>query len=249
MNIKASAQDHGFDLTHFESIGSTNDAALDYLRSSGHGNHWFVADEQTGGRGRLGRQWSSPKGNLYASLALLDPCEIAHGFQLGFVAALAIYDTMIGLGAPSHELSLKWPNDVLLNGAKLSGILIEGGVLADGAFGVVIGCGINLALHPTNTPYHATDLAEAGIVATTGDCFAALAKTFRANLDFFDKGNGFGYIRQRWIERVRGIGGPISVRQTNGVIEGIFEGLDDQGRLLLAHDEKVTAIIAGDVFY
>ena len=76
-----------------------------------------------------------------------------------------------------------------------------------------------------------------------------MAQAFRSNLDYFDNGKGFGYIRKQWIERARGIGGPISVRQANDVIEGTFQGLDDQGKLLLAHDGKVTAIIAGDVFY
>ena len=249
VSLIALAAEQRFDVTHFESIGSTNDAAMGHLRASGIGDHWFVADEQTGGRGRLGRQWSSPKGNLYASLAIRDPCPIALGYQLGFVAALAIYEAVLSLAVARNDLSLKWPNDVLLAGAKLSGILIEGGVLADGGFGAVIGCGINVTLHPTNTPYPATDLAQSGIIATTEQCFAALAQAFRSNLDYFDNGKGFGYIRKQWIERARGIGGPISVRQANDVIEGTFQGLDDQGKLLLAHDGKVTAIIAGDVFY
>jgi len=249
VNLKSIAKDQRFDVTHFASIGSTNDAAMAHLRSGGAGDHWFVADEQTGGRGRLGRQWSSPKGNLYASLALRDPCPMELGFQLGFVAALAIFDAVSSLGVAFDALSLKWPNDVLWNGAKLSGVLVEGGTVADGAFGAVIGCGINVTLHPENTPYPATDLTQAGVHATTEHSFAALAKAFRANLDCFDNGQGFSYIRSRWIEHARGIGGPITVRQANDVLEGTFEGLEPQGKLRLAHDGKVTAIVAGDVFY
>ena len=247
--LTAIARELRFDLTRFESIASTNDAAMAFLRDGGFSDHWFVADEQTGGRGRLGRQWSSPKGNLYASLTLHMPCPIEYGFQLGFVAALSIYDAVASFGTVKDHLSLKWPNDVLSNGAKLSGILVEGTMLPDGTFGAVIGCGINVSSHPLDTPYPATDLAEQGLVLTVEDMFAALAKGFRANLDCFDKGNGFRYIRSRWIEHARGIGGPISVRQVNDVIEGTFQGLDDQGKLLLAQDGKVTAILAGDVFY
>jgi len=249
VTLSAIAAEHQFGLTRFESIASTNDAGSSFLREMGDSDHWFVADEQTGGRGRLGRQWSSPKGNLYASLALRAPCPIEYGFQLGFVAALSIYDAVASFGTIKDGLSLKWPNDVLSHGAKLSGILVEGSVLPDGVFGAVIGCGINVRSHPLDTPYPATDLAEQGLSMTVEELFAALAKSFRANLDCFDKGNGFRYIRSRWIEHARGIGGPISVRQANDVIEGTFQGLDDQGKLLLAQDGKVTAIIAGDVFY
>ena len=249
VTLTAIAAEYQFGLTRFDSIASTNDAGSSFLREMGVSDHWFVADEQTGGRGRLGRQWSSPKGNLYASLALRAPCPVEYGFQLGFVAALSIYDAVATFGTVKDHLSLKWPNDVLSNGAKLSGILVEGSILPDGTFGAVIGCGINVSSHPLDIPYPATDLAEQGLSITVEDLFAALAQSFRTNLDCFDKGNGFSYIRSRWIEHARGIGGPISVRQANDVIEGTFQGLDDQGKLLLAQDGKVTAIIAGDVFY
>ncbi len=243
------AQEAGFTLTHVESIGSTNDAAMSRLREGGTGDHWIVADEQSGGRGRLGRIWSSPKGNLYASLALYAPCPMANGFQLGFVAALAIYDAAIALGVAPERLALKWPNDVLLEGAKLSGILVEGGSLPDGAFGAVIGCGVNVTHHPTDTPYPATDLVASGAQVSVADTFSALTQAFRTNLDVFDKGQGFSDIRQLWLARARGLGGSISVRQANGSLEGIFQGLDEGGKLLLLQDGKVTPIIAGDVFY
>jgi len=249
VTLNTAAGEAGFTLTHVETIGSTNDAAMARLRDGGNGDHWIIADEQSGGRGRLGRSWSSPKGNLYASLALHAPCAMANGFQLGFVAALALYDAAVALGVAPHRLSLKWPNDVLLEGAKLSGILVEGGSLPDGAFGAVIGCGINVTHHPTDTPYPATDLVVSGAKVSVGDAFSALVRSFRNNLDLFDKGHGFLDIRQRWIERARGLGGPISVRQSSGSLEGIFQGLDGDGKLLLLQEGKVTPIIAGDVFY
>jgi BirA family biotin operon repressor/biotin-[acetyl-CoA-carboxylase] ligase len=249
VNLISTGLDTRFTLTHVASIGSTNDAALAYLREGGRGHHWVVADEQTGGRGRLGRQWSSPKGNLYASLALRDPCSMAVGYQLGFVAALAIYEALVALGVPTHHLSLKWPNDVLLNDAKLSGILVEGGTLSDGAFGAVIGCGINVSFHPSDTPYPATDLSTEGYLGSVVDVFSALASACAEVLDQFAKGEGFGLIREQWIAKARGIGDTIRVRQSDGVLEGIFKGLDEQGKLLLERDGAVTPVIAGDVFY
>ena len=249
VTLTAAIAEHHFTLTHLDVIGSTNDEAMAHLRKSGAGDHWVVADEQSGGKGRLGRQWTSPKGNLYASLALRDPCSMASGYQLGFVAALAIYDALIAIGVSPHHLSLKWPNDVLLDGAKLSGILVEGGTLPNGNFGAVIGCGINVGFHPEDTPYPATDLAASGVIASVSEVFAALAAAFRASLDQFDHGAGFGLLRERWIKLARGIGRPVTVRQSDGVLEGIFRGLDAQGKLLLERDGTVTPVIAGDVFY
>ncbi len=249
MTLTAACAEHRFTLTHLAAIGSTNDEAMAHLRKSGAGDHWVIADEQSGGKGRLGRQWSSPKGNLYASLALREPCPMASGYQLGFVAALAIYDALIALGVSPHHLSLKWPNDVLLDGAKLSGILVEGGTLPDGHFAAVIGCGINVGFHPEDTPYPATDLAASGVSVSVPDVCAALVGSFRGALDRFDQGAGFGMLRERWIKLARGIGGPLTVRQSDGVLEGIFQGLDAQGKLLLERDGTVTPVIAGDVFY
>jgi len=249
VNLQLIAKDQRFELTHFQSIGSTNDAAMAHLRSGGAGDHWFVADEQTGGRGRLGRSWSSPKGNLYASLALRDPCPMALGFQLGFVAALAIYDALQASGAEPNDLSLKWPNDVLLKGAKISGILVEGGALHDGSFGVVIGCGVNIVSHPSDTPYPATDLANDGISCAVADIFIALSSAFGRLLDVFDRGKGFDEIRNRWIRHARGIGHVIRVSQKDQVMEGIFHGLDHEGRLLLDRNGELIPVMAGDVFF
>ena len=249
VNLLPTRLENRFTLTHVASIGSTNDAAMEHLREGGGGHHWIVADEQTGGRGRLGRQWSSPKGNLYASLALRDPCAMAVGYQLGFVAALAIYEALIALGVPTHHLSLKWPNDVLLNDAKLSGILVEGGTLPDGAFGAVIGCGVNVGFHPLDTPYPATDLSAEGNLGSVADVFSALASAFARVLDQFAEGVGFGLLREQWLAKARGIGGPITVRQSDGALEGVFKGLDGQRKLLLEREGVVTPVIAGDVFY
>ncbi len=249
MTFSSAAEKFGFSAEHHGSVGSTNDLAMASLREKGISGHWVIADQQEGGRGRLGRVWVSKPGNLYASLALVDPCDMARGFQLGFVAALSIYDAMITLGVRSSRLSLKWPNDVLLDDAKLSGILVEGTRLGETQFGAVIGCGINIAHHPDNTPYAATDLAASGINTNCVDVFGALAGAFRHNIDLYAKGSGFSVLRSHWLERARGLGGPIVVRERKGERSGVFRGLDEDGRLLLEAEGAVTPVTAGDVFF
>ncbi len=249
MDLLAAASRSGFTLEHHDTIGSTNDRAIDYLREGGASRHFVVAASQTGGRGRLGRQWVSKPGNLYASLALIDPAPQAHAFQLGFVAALAIHDALFSLGLKRDRLSLKWPNDVLVDGRKISGILVEGTMLSEGRCGVVIGCGINVAHHPSETLYPVTDLAHAGIPVPVAVVFAAFAGAFDEALALYEAGSGFSSIRKVWLEAAHGLGGPIVVRDRKEERHGVFKGLDPEGRLLLEQGENIVPIIAGDVFF
>lgn len=235
----------GFSLEHHASVGSTNDLAMAHLRHNGADRHLVIADQQEQGRGRLGRVWVSKPGNLYASLALRDPCDIAKGFQLGFVAALVIRRSLSAIGA--SMLSLKWPNDVLMKGAKISGILIEGTKLAEGTFAAVIGTGINLADHPSDTPYPATDLATEGLVISVEKFLPHYLAAWNDVLALFDHGRGFGHIRTEWLAHAKGLGEAVTVRVQEGTREGIFTGLDEDGRLLLNENGNVTPIVAGDV--
>src|SRR5690242_6581182 len=127
-----------------ETIGSTNAEALARARAGERGPLWITADSQTYGRGRSGRTWISRKGNLYATLLLGEPCAAAQSPQLAFVAGLALFDA-VAQCAPEllSKVALKWPNDLLLSGAKLAGILIESENLPD--FSVAIGIGVNCA--------------------------------------------------------------------------------------------------------
>lgn len=206
-----------------------------------------IADRQEQGRGRLGRVWISKPGNLYASLALRNPCEIGTAFQLGFVAALVIRHSLSAIGARS--LSLKWPNDVLLDGAKISGILIEGSKLADGSFACVIGTGINLADHPSDTPYPATDLACEGIAISVDAFLPSYLRAWDEMLERFDGGRGFDRIRADWLVHAKGLGEGITVRGRDESRIGIFTGLDEDGRLLLDENGQVTPVVAGDVSF
>ena len=249
MDFSATAQRSGFTLEHHETIGSTNDRAMDYLREGGASHHFVIADEQTGGRGRLGRVWVSKPGNLYASLALIDPAPQAQAFQLGFVAALVVYDALRAVGLDAAHLSLKWPNDVLFEGKKISGILIEGLSLPEQHQGVVIGCGINIAHHPSDTLYPVTDLKTAGVVTSPIEVFSQFSACYRKFLALYRRGEGFGDIREHWLSLAHGVGGPIVVKDRKEERNGIFAGLDREGRLLLDQNGHIEPVIAGDVFF
>ena len=223
---------------------------------AGMDRHWVVVDQQTGGRGRQGRVWSSPVGNLYASLALIDPCDMRYSPQLGFVAGLAAHQALSALHPFGVRLQLKWPNDLLLDGAKLSGQLVEGRSFAEHLF-VVIGIGINLSQHPDDTPYPATDLAGKGVQLDVGTVLMSLCERFDRLLSVWDRGHGFAAIRTQWLEHAAYLDKAIEIRTERGVVSGRFSGLDADGRLLLQthtqplqseQGQGLTTIEAGDFY-
>lgn len=208
---------------------------------------WLRADTQSGGRGRHGRAWISPPGNLYAStLVRLRPGDPPPA-TLALVAAVAL-DQLVAAYLGEERLRLKWPNDLLVEAegrwAKLSGILLE----ATGD-AVVIGFGVNLAHHPENIERIATSLAAAGVEPPDPALFASdLAAAFAAWLARW-RGEGFAAIRHRWLDRAHPIGTPLATTGAdNAPIEGLFDGLDGTGalRLRLA-DGTVHVMHAGDL--
>ncbi|MBI1203131.1 MAG: biotin--[acetyl-CoA-carboxylase] ligase [Rhodopseudomonas sp.] len=235
----------------YDALGSTNAEALVRARAGERGPVWISAVSQSGGRGRRGSAWTSVPGNLYASLLLTDPAPPAQAPQLSFVAALAVHDA-VAETAPhlGPQLALKWPNDLLLGGAKLAGILIEGDSTPGQLSGatVVVGIGINCASHPDGTPYPATDLATAGAIVTPPALLQALAAAMQTRLAQWDRGRGFATIRADWLKRAAGLGNTIKVRLPEREFAGLFEGLDDAGRLLVRGPADVIAVSAGEVF-
>ncbi len=209
-----------------------------------------TARSQTGGRGRQGRSWTSPPGNLYASLALVDPAPLAVAPQLGFVAGVALCETLRARLSGDKRLQIKWPNDMVFEGAKLAGILLESARLADGRLACVIGFGVNCVSHPENLPYRATDLGAAGDPAPDAAAvLAALADAMARGLALWRKGEAFAAIRAAWLERAAGLGARITVTMPGRTpLEGTFRGLDAAGRLMLASGADQIAIDAGDVF-
>jgi BirA family biotin operon repressor/biotin-[acetyl-CoA-carboxylase] ligase len=249
MHLHKSASATGASLISFDTLGSTNAEALARARAGGHGPLWITAARQTAGRGRRGNVWTSEPGNLYASLLLTDAAPAAHLPELCFVVALAVLDA-VGTAAPSlsSKLRLKWPNDLLLDGAKLAGILIEA-ESAGGKTVTVAGIGINGAHHPRDTGYPATDLSMHGGAVTPDVLFHELSGAMAARLAQWDRGAGFAAIRAVWLSHAAGIGGDIVVRLPGRELAGTFESLDQMGRLMLRLPAgQLEAITAGEIF-
>src|SRR5262245_61016235 len=165
-------------------VGSSNSEALALARAGEPTPFWMTARMQTTGRGRRGRNWVSPPGNLYATLVLRDPSPPPLAPQLSFVAALAVHDAVASLSARDLSLVLKWPNDVICGGAKVAGVLIEG----EGTpLIVAIGIGINCAHHPRETDHPATDLPAEGINVAPADLFVALSVALARRLRQWDR--------------------------------------------------------------
>lgn len=236
----------GWRVEHFSTIGSTNDEARKRALQGDSGRLWIIADEQKAGRGRLGRTWVSPPGNLHASALLLDPAPVARGFEIGFVAGLALRRAVGDLGG--RDFFLKWPNDLIWRGAKVAGLLAEGVTLAGGGFACVIGIGVNCAVAPQGAPYPTASLSEAiGHAVAPAELFDRLAPRFAEALATWRRGENFAEIRAAWLQAAAGLGAPIRISGPDGGREGVFEALDANGRLLLRRAGRLEIVEAGDV--
>jgi len=226
--------------THLAEVGSTNDWLLARAEALPDG-HWVIADRQTAGRGRRGRVWNDGAGNFMGSVLVKATGQVQ---QLSFVAALALHDALSALTGQPARFALKWPNDVLLDGTKCSGILLERVGEA-----LVIGMGVNLAHHPDGTERPATSLAAAGLpVPMPAALLDELAAAFRHWRETWAI-HGFPPIRAAWLARASGVGARIVARLGSESPEGIFTGLADDGALLIQLDDGSTrAIHAGEVF-
>lgn len=232
-------------------VSSTNTVALEMAGAGEPGQLWVTAKRQLKGRGRRGRTWVSEEGNLYASLLLVDPAPLAKLSTLPLVAAVAVYRALKPLFAATPQaLAIKWPNDILVDGKKINGILLESGTLPDGRVAVVIGCGVNCRRHPENPAYPATDLAECGFDKTADDIFLDLARSMAAALGLWNRGEGFAGIREEWLRAARGIGEPVTVNLHEGRLDGVFDEIDADGYLcLVTADGQRRRISAGDLFF
>jgi BirA family biotin operon repressor/biotin-[acetyl-CoA-carboxylase] ligase len=230
-----------------ESLDSTNEEARRLAAAGERGPLWIAAGEQTAGRGRLGRGWISPPGNLHATLLVTLPAPLAVAAQASLVAALAMADAVRAL-APSAAVRLKWPNDVMIAGEKVSGILVE--TLGQGPHGVTlaIGFGLNLAQAPQGQRRPATALARHGADVSARAALDALAGAMDRALGAWALGAGFDAVRARWMEAAGGVGERIAVDVGGARTEGAFAGIDRDGalRLILA-DGGERIVRAGDV--
>jgi len=233
----------GLGLHMHESLDSTNEEARRLAVAGERGPLWILAHEQSAGRGRRGRAWVSERGNLFATLLTRAAPPVAA--QLAFAAGLAAGETMAAL-APNARMTLKWPNDVLLDGRKAAGILLEG--LIEDA--LAIGVGLNLAHHPQVTEFPAISIAAlTGSAPDPRDGLLRLAGRMAAWYEIWN-GGGFATVRTAWLARAAGLGAPIRARLQGSEMEGVFENLDEDGALLLREASGVlTRITAGDVFF
>lgn len=192
----------------------------------------------------MGRAWESPLGNFYGSTIVRPSASDPAPASLAFVAAIALHDTLARL-APHVRSFIKWPNDLMIDGAKLSGILLERA--GDGA--VVIGMGVNLAFHPSDLPRPVTSLAAQGAEVSVVLFQQELADRFAAWLAIW-RGQGLSAIADEWLARAHPIGTSLSVTEANGMVTpGSFAGLAADGALQLRlADGQVRAIHAGDIF-
>ena len=249
MQLHPDAETSGVRLIAYDNAGSTNEEALARGRAGERGPLWITAARQTAGRGRRGNAWVSEPGNLYASLLLVDAAPPAHLPELCFVVALAVREA-VASAAPrlSASLELKWPNDLLLDGAKLAGILIEAESV-DAKTITAVGIGVNCAHHPDKLAYSATDLAVQGIAVTPAALMRELSRTTIARLSQWARGTGFAAIRSEWLSHAAGLDGDIHVRLSDRELTGTFESLDPAGRLVLRlPGGSVETIAAGEVF-
>lgn len=237
-----------FDIRHRAVTASTNDDVMAAAATGAPEGFVLYADTQTEGRGRRGRSWVSPRGNLYASL-LLRPASVMEAGHYSFVIALALVDTLTER-LDRSRIRVKWPNDVLVDGAKIAGILLETVESADGQ-ALVAGLGVNLVLHPQTARYPATSLHALGFAAEKLvpedflKCALGYVNHYRSLLLL----EGFSAIRDIWLAQAAGIGEKLTVRLPDAEIEGDFSGIDDRGCLLLKQQGgMVMKVATGDVF-
>jgi BirA family biotin operon repressor/biotin-[acetyl-CoA-carboxylase] ligase len=254
----------GYRLEAHDSVGSTNAIALERASAGGAGKLWVVSKRQESGRGRRGRAWATPEGNLAATLLLVEAYELKLAATLGFVAGLALADALNavvparriaiaadagGQGNRGDRFELKWPNDVLADGAKLAGILLESSLLSGNRVALAIGIGVNVVAHPEDVPYPATSLKALGFHGDAETLFLALSDAWSENIRVWSNGAGLTEIRQRWLSRAAGLGSEVAVRVDGNIVRGVFETIDEDCRFVIRAGSGIVKIAAGDVHF
>jgi len=203
---------------------------------------------QSAGRGRQGRGWDSPAGNLYISVLLRPAVPLRDAPQWSFVAAVALAETLKALLPEAATLKLKWPNDLLLQGAKAAGILVETGIAPSHALDwICIGIGVNIRSKP-NLPDRPTACLAEYLAAPPAP--EALAQSLLVSLAHWHDvrlQQGFAPIREAWLRHAPAMGAPISLKRDGALLEGAFAGLSPEGGLLLAKGREVQLILAGEI--
>jgi BirA family biotin operon repressor/biotin-[acetyl-CoA-carboxylase] ligase len=240
-----------FRIEQVAEIDSTNEACRLRALAGEPAGLVIRADRQSAGRGRRGRFWASPTGNLYASLLLRPERPVSEAAALGFAAVVALGDVAEALLPASAVVQHKWPNDLLVNGRKVSGVLLEtqagSGVRPDF---LILGIGVNVASHPADTPYPATNLQGEGAAPISPQALLERFLVAFAPLCGRWEAEGFAALLPAWRRRAAGLGGQIEVRLERETVSGIFKDLEPDGALRLAlADGSERRISAGDVYF
>jgi len=235
-------------------VGQVDSTNAEAVRLADHAPVWVLASEQTAGRGRRARPWASPPGNFHATL-ILRPTEPAATVALrSFAAALAVQDACTALTGLSGPFALKWPNDVLLNGGKLAGILLESAGSGAGVAHLCIGIGVNLIAAPDPAQVEPGALRPVSIMGETGLRLApevfleALAPAY-ARWEHLFLTMGFVPLRAAWLARAARLGETITARTASQTRQGLFETIDETGALILRTAQGPVAIPAAEVFF
>jgi BirA family biotin operon repressor/biotin-[acetyl-CoA-carboxylase] ligase len=239
----------GYRVIELDDIDSTNLEAARQAAAGAPDGTVIWAKAQMGGRGRRGRAWASPAGNLYCSILMrpLEPAQVAT--QVGFVVSLAGAEAARGALSADRTVALKWPNDILVSDRKVAGILLESQSSAPGRLDwLVVGFGLNVVSHPDTAEYPASDLRAEGASTTARDMLEAYLESF-ARWRLRWRGEGFAPVRTAWTGLAVGLGRDIKVRLTDETLEGRFRALDDDGGLVLElADGSLRVITSGQVF-
>ena len=235
-----------YHLLSFDVLDSTNEEAKRLAKAGGAHGAVVWAKKQTSGKGRMGREWVSQDGNLFVSILLKPKQPITALSQVSFVASVAVVEALADMFGASHKLACKWPNDVLLDGKKLAGILLESFACEkDGKQWLVVGVGVNVDAHPSDTQFPATCLTEAGVELVSAKI--VLSRFIHHFIECYNdwENKGFAGVRKRWLKYAWGLKKTIAA----GDITGTFEGLDETGALLIKDKQgKKHTLLAGDVF-
>ncbi len=235
----------GCHLISFDSVGSTNEEAKAFAQSGAEAGTVVWARQQMAGRGRHGRSWASPPGNLYLSVIQRPNCRPADAPQLGFAAGVALADALAPL--TDTAVALKWPNDLMIGGKKASGILLESAANADGQLAwVIIGVGVNVELRPRELP-EVTSLHEEGAEISVETLLSIFLERLFWHTEQW-RTHGFEPIRERWLSFAPPAGTDMRVRLPDSDVFGSFSGIDERGSLLLETDGGSRRIDMGDVF-
>lgn len=235
-------------IARLPTVDSTNAEALRRAQAGEQGPLWIVADVQTAGRGRSGRNWSSDAGNLHASLLVTLALPQPKAFQLALVAGVAVLDALSAtLKSTPPGLCLKWPNDILIDGEKTGGILVESSTGTAGRLTAVIGIGLNVVSHPAGLERPATHLAAHAACPEPQALLAAIDGALGGWLATWDEGRGFAAIREAWLNRAHPIGERMGINTGTERVAGTFRGLDPDGALLIDADGSIRRFSFGDV--